>query len=249
MILIAGPCVIEGQEMLEISVEKLLDAIKNKKIDFYFKSSFRKDNRTHVSGFSGIDPFKAIQLLNNIKKKYNVQICTDIHGIGDFEKYDLQNVDVIQIPAFLAKQQSLLQRASDFCDKYGLKLHIKKPQFVGPQDMLNIANNVKTYGVKDIFLTDRGTMLGYDMVFMDPRHVGIMKKSGLPVLCDITHPNKNYPGDKLENIEILAKSYLAAGADGIFMETHPDCNNALCDAKTMLPIKDLNGFIQRIYDK
>jgi len=248
MILIAGPCVIEKKKILKKSVESLLKSIENKDIEFYFKSSFKKDNRTLTTGFSGLDPTKAIMLLNDIKNEYNIKICTDIHETKDFERYDLHNVDIIQIPAYLAKQQSLLKEAASFCNMHGLKLHIKKPQFAGPIDMLNIAKNAWSYGANDIIITDRGTMLGYDKVFMDPRHVDIMKKSGFPVLCDITHPNKNYPGDKLKNIEILAKSYLAAGADGIFMETHPDCENALCDAETMLPLENVDKLIKDIYE-
>lgn len=247
MILIAGPCVIESKEILEQTVESILETISEYDIDFYFKSSWKKDNRTYSNLYSGLYPDDAISLLVDIKSKYKVKICTDIHLPSDLHHYHLDSVDMIQIPAFLAKQQSLLKISSEYCNKNNKTLHIKKPQFVGPEEINNIVGNAQIYGAKNIITTDRGTMLGYDKVFMDPRHVSIMKKSGSKVLCDVTHPNKNFPGDLIENIKALGCSYMAAGADGIFLETHPNCESALCDAKTMLPCSELSDVMKEIY--
>lgn len=246
MILIAGPCVIESEYILESTINPILEAIDGKNIDFFFKSSWRKDNRTLINSFSGLEPKKAIEMLLKMKNKYSVKLCTDFHNSEDLEM--LQNIDIIQIPAYLAKQQSLLKKASEFCNENNKIFHIKKPQFVGPVDVSKIVINAKSYGAKNIILTDRGTMLGYNQVFMDPRHVQIMKGlTQVPVLCDVTHPNKNYPGDNTINIISLGKAYVACGADGIFLETHPDCKNALCDANTMLPTSELNNLIGEIY--
>jgi len=131
---------------------------------------------------------------------------------------------------------------------YKTKLHIKKPQFISAEDMVVISNNAWKYGAEDIILTDRGTMWGPDRVFMDPRHVDIMKRSGFPVLCDITHPNKNYSGNVVDLATTLGRSYIGVGADGIFLETHPNCSLALCDKNTMIENKDLKSVIQDIYE-
>ncbi len=248
MILIAGPCVIESKDILQKTINDLLKSISDLNVDFYFKSSWRKDNRTTTTGFSGINPQQAIDFLLDIKYEYKIKICTDVHTPEDFIKYDFSQIDLIQIPAYLAKQHSLLKEAAAFCSKHNLGMHIKKPQFVGPEDMINIANNAWKYGADKIIITDRGTQLGYNQVFMDPRHVPIMKRCSFPVLCDITHPNKNYPGDKVDNAITLGRAYIAAGADGIFLETHPDCENALCDGQVMIPSNQLKEVIQQIYE-
>lgn len=250
MILIAGPCVIESKDILRQTVESLLEAIDSRNIDFTFKSSWRKDNRTLKDSFDGLDPLQAICYMKDISKEYNVKICTDIHVASDLKLLD--GFDIIQIPAYLAKQQSLLKAAASHINYYNdkskkIKLHIKKPQFVDAQAMIDISKNAFEYGVDNIILTDRGTMYGPDKVFMDPRNVNIMQKSGFPVLCDVTHPNKNYSANIVNNVEILAKSYLAAGANGIFLETHPNCKSALCDAETMYPTENLKNFINSIF--
>lgn len=237
MILIAGPCVIESKDVLKQTVEKLLRQIDDKNIDFYFKSSFRKDNRTKFSSFSGLPEEEALSYLKEIKDEYGVKICTDFHNEDQLSYSETYDIDVIQIPAFLAKQKSLLNPASDKVKSTGKKLFIKKPQFVGPMEMHDIIMNT---GLSDVWIGDRGTQMGYNQYFMDPRHVPIMKSFGATVIADITHPNKNYPGDLTENIKTLGMSYVAAGAGGIFLETHPNCDNALCDKETMLGLDDLS---------
>lgn len=248
MILIAGPCVIENKDVLRKTIERVLESIHNMTdVEFYFKSSYRKDNRTSFDSFEGLETHEALNMLLEIKKEYNVKLCTDIHNPIDLHLIpELLDVDVIQIPAFLAKQKRLLQIASKFCERNNKILHIKKPQFIGPEDSLNIIKNIELE-MNNIFLTDRGTMLGYDKWFMDPRHVPIMKESSAKILADITHPNKNYPGDRIKNIETLGKAYLISGADGVFIETHPNCDGALCDAETMLPTNEFNRIIKELY--
>ncbi|MFW6046597.1 MAG: hypothetical protein ACOCP4_02260 [Candidatus Woesearchaeota archaeon] len=246
MILIAGPCIIESEDILKDTVEKLLEAIEDKNIDFYFKSSFKKDNRTSLDGFRGLPVREALGYLQNIKKEYNVKICTDFHTIGQIDLVKEFDVDIIQIPAFLAKQNSLLEYAKYVAQSENKKLFIKKPQFIGPDDANNIIKNIDLNEI-DVFMADRGTMLGYNQVFMDPRHIHLMQESGAKILGDITHPNKNYPGSIYKNIEALGLSYMAAGADGLFLETHTKCEQALCDSQTMLPTKYLNELIEKFY--
>jgi 2-dehydro-3-deoxyphosphooctonate aldolase (KDO 8-P synthase) len=248
MIIIAGPCVIENKDVLKETVEDLLESIPSSN-NFIFKSSFQKDNRTSIRNFMGLDKKEAIGLLKEIKEEYNVPICTDIHCVEDIDllKEIIPDIDVIQIPAYLAKQLTLLKQASVFTAENGKILHIKKPQFIPAEDMRSIIENAKYFGATNIIATDRGTMYGPNRFFMDPRHVSIMKKNNdVKVVVDTTHPNKNYPGTQLENAIVLAKSYLSAGADGIFMETHPSCNTALCDKETMVSSKSLKDFFRSI---
>jgi len=247
MKLIAGPCVVESKDELKKSIESILEAVKGKDIDFTFKSSFKKDNRTLSTGFSGLCEKEALSLLQEIKNEYNVKICTDVHNVEHLLMEELKFVDVIQIPAYLAKQQSLLKASAYHCKVYDKQLHIKKPQFVSPWEMKNIVNNVLEFGAKDIILTDRGTMLGYDKVFMDPRHIEIMKENNMPVLWDITHPNKGWSGNQTKRIKTLGVTALAAGADGLFLETHPNCKEALCDSEVMLYNNELKKMINKFY--
>lgn len=242
MILIAGPCVIESEEELTIIIESILKSIQDKDIDFYFKASFKKDNRTAYSSFNGLKEDIAINLLRKIKEKYHVKVCTDVHTVSQISKLDF--VDLIQVPAFLAKQQSLLLAIAEKLS--GRKIHVKKPQFIAPEEISFIAEILQTKIRKDqIIFSDRGTCLGYDKYFMDPRSIPIMKKYSDFVLWDITHPTKNYKfnGD----VEVLAASAMVSGASGLFLETHYDCKHALCDKDTMLPISRLPALINECY--
>lgn len=243
MKVIAGPCVIENIGTLEVIAEKLVDVTRNKDIDFYLKGSCVKDNRTDAYGYRGEGFQTGIEKLLMTQDKFKCKITTDFHTMEQLETYG-KYVDLIQIPAYLAKQTSLLKVAAET----GKPIHVKKPQFIGPEETRNIVNNLKTYGCSNgITLTDRGTMLGYDKVFMDPRHVHIMKRTNTDVLCDVTHPNKNYPYN-IVNVLPLAMSYVAAGADGIFLETHPNPESALCDSETMYPLNKVYKLIERTYE-
>jgi len=246
MILIAGPCVIEDKLSIEDIALSIIDNIDNKNIDFYLKSSCIKDNRTLIDSYSGVGFNEGLKILLYLKNKYKIKITTDFHNIEQIKKYG-KYVDIIQIPAFLAKQTSLLREAVK-CNK---PIHIKKPQFIGPAETKNIVNNVKKIGhKKDLIITDRGTMLGYNQTFMDPRHVPIIKSNDVKMLVDITHPNKNYPmnEDKVKHTETLAMSYIASGADGFFIETHNNCKDALCDSETMYPLSNLGSLIEKSYE-
>jgi len=247
MILIAGPCVIEEAETLEKSVEQLLESIKGKNIDFYFKASAVKDNRSNRNNYSGIGMEDGITLLLDIKKKYGIKVTTDFHTEQDIYRYG-SYIDLIQIPAFLAMQTGMIKASAEI----KTKVNFKKPQFMGPVEANNILNKYYDFGGQYPMITDRGTMLGYNQTFMDPRHVPILMGGTGEIIVDTTHPNKNYPGWEDDNrflyTQILAKSYIVAGAKGIFIETHPDLENAKCDGKTMYPLKNIPEFIEDVYN-
>jgi len=246
MILIAGPCVIEDKLTLEEIAINILEAIDDKNIDFYLKASCVKDNRTSVSSYTGVGFKEGLKDLLYLKNKFNIKITTDFHSAEQLRAYG-KYVDLIQIPAFLAKQTSLLKEAVSQ-DK---NIHIKKPQFIGPVETSSIIKNIEFLKhKKELIITDRGTMLGYNQTFMDPRHVPVIKKNNVKVLVDITHPNKNYPviNDRYNLSETLAMSYIASGADGFFIETHSRCQDALCDSETMYPLNLLNSLVEKSYE-
>ena len=245
MILIAGPCVIEDFDTLQNTAEQLKEAIDGKEIEFYFKSSVLKDNRSFHNYYRGPGFETGIQNLIEIRKKTNVKITTDFHSIEQIEEYG-RYVNLIQIPAFLAKQTSLLEAAVIS----GTPIHIKKPQHLGPVEANLIAHNVYKMGHDmPVIITDRGTTLGYNQTFMDPRHIPTMKQPYSKVLVDVTHPNKNYPYlDTITLTKSLVMSGIAAGANGIFMETHPQCDKALCDAGTMYPLSETKKLIEEAYN-
>lgn len=247
MILIAGPCVIEEREILEESIEQLLKSIKDKNIDFYFKASALKDNRSGKDNYSGIGMEEGVALLLDIKKKYGVKVTTDFHNEQDIYRYG-SYIDLIQIPAFLAMQTGMIKAAAEI----KTKVNFKKPQFMGPVEAKNILNKYNDFGGQYPMITDRGTMLGYNQTFMDPRHVPILMGGTGEIIVDTTHPNKNYPGweynDRFLYTQILAKSYIVAGAKGVFIETHPDIEKAKCDGKTMYPLRNISEFIEDIYN-
>lgn len=242
MILIAGPCVIEDYENLQRTAEYIQEATRNKRINVYFKASCLKDNRTTIDNYQGVGFEKGIKLLQRIKNETGLKTTTDFHSSDQLRDYSGW-VDLIQIPAYLAQQTSILKTAS----LQRRDIHIKKPQFLGPEGANKLTQKLKDLDFPGkVFLTDRGTMFGYNQVMMDPRHISLMKAD--KVLADITHPNKNFPGMRWMNVEALGMSAIAAGADGIFLETASNCSEALCDAGTMLSPSRFNTVINKIYN-
>ena len=240
MILICGPCVIESYELLDEVMYRLIEI--NKHFDFYFKASCIKDNRTKLTNFRGVGFELGIKYLTKIKNKYNVKITTDFHSEEQIEKYS-NYVDLIQIPAFLARQSSLLVAAS----KTNKKLHVKKPQLLGCDECDQISNKVDE---SNIILCDRGTSFGYKHVMFDPRHIQFMKKHySSDSIVDITHPNKHW--NDYSYAFSIGESAIISGADGVFLETHPRPEKALCDAETMIPLNEVNSYLinlKKIYD-
>ena len=240
MFLIAGPCVIEPMfiEQTASAMKSVLDDFPE--ISFYFKSSCIKDNRTRSGNYRGPGFEKGIEILQKIQKKYDWNITTDFHNEEQIKLYGPE-VDMIQIPAFLAQQTSILEMAA----KVGTLINVKKPQMMLPTEVNIISNILKDAGAQIIFITDRGTFSGGKHLYMDPRHYDIMRMfSVVNILADITHPNKFYLGNMPLNLtRILGRSAIVSGADGIFMEVHYSPNVAFCDATTQISTKSFRNLL------
>lgn len=244
--LIAGPCAIEGEEMAFEIAEKIFDITNRLKIPFIFKGSFKKANRSRIDSFTGIGDNKALEILKKVGKKLNIPTITDIHEIKDAElaaKY----VDVLQIPAFLVRQTDLLVAAA----KTGKHVSLKKGQFMSPESMSHAVKKIKDSGNNNTIITERGSMFGYQDLIVDFRGIPAMKEFA-PVVLDVTHslqqPNQSsgVTGGRPEMIETIAKAGIACGADGIFIETHFDPENAKSDGANMLDISNLEDILVKL---
>ncbi len=246
--LLAGPCVVESEENVFEIAEHLLEITDNLNIPYVFKASFKKANRSRIDSFTGIGDEKALKILQKVKEQLQIPIVTDIHSPEDAKKAADFDVDILQIPAFLSRQTDLLVAAA----KTGKFVNIKKGQFMSPDAMQFAAQKVADSGNRNIMLTDRGTMFGYGDLIVDFRSVPIMQKTGFPVVLDITHslqqPNQTsgITGGQPEMIETLGKAAIAAGADGIFMETHPNPAQAKSDGANMLKMDSAEELLTRL---
>lgn len=245
--LIAGPCVIEDKVVPIEIVERLIDITDRLMIPFLFKASYRKANRSRVDSFTGIGDWEGLELLKEIGEKYNVPIVTDIHTETEAEMA-AHYADVLQIPAFLCRQTSLLEAAA----RTGKVVNIKKGQFLSPEAMKHAVDKVRYYGGTDIMLTERGTTFGYQDLVVDYRSIPTMKTNEVPVVMDITHslqkPNQvaGVTGGNPEMIETIARAAVAVGVDGIFMETHPYPLYAKSDGANMLHLELAEPLLKRL---
>ena len=245
--LMAGPCVIENEQMPFEICEKLKEICERLDIDLIFKASYRKANRSKVDSFSGIGDKKALKILGEIRKKYALPVVTDIHSAEEAE-LAAEYVDILQIPAFLCRQTDLLLAAA----KTNKIINIKKGQFLSAQSMKHVADKVLSVGNEKIILTDRGTMFGYQDLIVDFRSIPIMQSFNYPVVMDITHslqqPNQTegVSGGMPQMISTIAKAAIAVGANGIFMETHPNPSQALSDGKNMLALDKVESLLERL---
>ncbi|MFZ1716847.1 MAG: 3-deoxy-8-phosphooctulonate synthase [Saprospiraceae bacterium] len=246
-LLIAGPCVIESKELLIEVVETILPIVNQYQIPFIFKSSYRKANRSSKDSFTGLGDEVALEYLQFIKEQYNLPVLTDIHT--EEEAYMAANyVDVLQIPAFLCRQTSLLEAAADT----GKAINIKKGQFMGPEAMKFAVDKVTSRGNNDVWLTERGTTFGYQDLVVDMRSIPIMQSLQVPVILDVTHslqkPNQvsGVTGGHPQMIQTIASAGIAAGADGLFIETHPNPSVAKSDGANMLALPMLEQLLQRL---
>ena len=242
----AGPCAIEGEEMAFKIAEKILDITSRLEIPFIFKGSFKKANRSRIDSFTGIGDEKALSILKKIGTELDIPTVTDIHENKDAE-LAANFVDVLQIPAFLVRQTDLLVAAA----KTGKHINLKKGQFMSPESMAHAVRKVQDSGNKNIFLTERGSMFGYQDLVVDFRGIPEMKQFA-PVILDVTHslqqPNQSsgVTGGRPEMIETIAKAGVASGADGIFIETHLDPKNAKSDGANMLDINNLEDILSKL---
>lgn len=240
---IAGPCVVESEELLVAVAGELVRLQEKLPIDFIFKASYRKANRTSSKSFTGIGDDKALALLSKIKSEFDLPILTDVHSPEECNTAS-DVCDVIQIPAFLSRQTELLQAAA----KSGRVVNIKKAQFMSPYDMQFAKQKVLDAGNPNIVLTERGSSFGYGDLIVDMRSLEIMKDFGSPVIYDATHsvqkPSQNgISGGERRFIAPLARAAVAVGVDGLFIETHPDPLNAKSDAASQLPLNELGSVL------
>ena len=237
--ILAGPCAIENQEILDQTAQGLKEITQKLDINFVFKSSFDKANRSSLNSYRGPGMKKGLEMLSAIKEKYNLPIVTDIHT-PDQASEVAKVADIIQIPAFLCRQTDLLVEAG----KTGKIINIKKGQFLAPEQMKSLIKKVEDSGNSNILVTDRGTSFGYNNLVVDFRGIPIMNEFGYPVVFDATHSvqlpgaNGTSSGGDRRFVPTLAKSAMAAGADVLFFEIHPEPDKALCDGANMVALKD-----------
>ena len=245
--LIAGPCVVENENICMEVARRVISVTDRLEIPYIFKSSYRKANRSKMGSFQGIGDLAALEILMKVRNHLIVPVLTDIHTpeeAGIAAEY----VDVLQIPAFLSRQTELLVAAA----RTGKYINIKKGQFMSPGSMKFAAEKVLESGNNKVMLTERGTMFGYQDLIVDFRGIVEMKKTGLPVVVDITHslqqPNQEtgVSGGQPEMIETIARAAIAVGADGIFLETHPEPSKALSDGANMLQLDHIEELLVKL---
>ena len=246
--LLAGPCVIEGEDMAMRIAEHVMSLTADRNIPYVFKGSYRKANRSRLDSFTGIGDENALRVLRRVRETFNIPVVTDIHSAQEAEMA-AEYVDILQIPAFLCRQTDLLVAAA----KTGRIVNIKKGQFLSPDAMKYAAEKVVSEGgAGNVMLTARGTTFGYQDLVVDFRGIPQMKKFGYPVVMDITHslqqPNQaaGVTGGMPEMIETMAKAAIAVGADGLFIETHENPAVAKSDGANMLRLDLLEGLLDKL---
>lgn len=245
--LLAGPCVIEGEQMAMDIAGQIKDVTDKLGIPYVFKGSYRKANRSRLDSFTGIGDLKALEILDKVRKTHDIPAVTDIHQ-PDEAAFAAPYVDILQIPAFLCRQTDLLIAAAHT----GKMVNIKKGQFLAPGAMKHAIAKVRDAGNNNIAVTERGTTFGYQDLIVDFRGVPEMQKFDCPVIVDVTHslqqPNQTagVTGGRPDMIETIARAAIAVGADGLFIETHPDPSVAKSDGANMLRLDLLPGLLERL---
>ncbi len=248
LVLIAGPCVLESYEHAKMMTESLLEITSKLKIDFVYKTSFDKANRTSINSERGLGIDQSIEIFNKLRSNYGIHILTDIHSVDDCEKIK-NHVDILQIPAFLCRQTDLLIAAA----KTHKVINIKKGQFLAPMDMVNVAKKVSDSGNNKILLTERGVSFGYNTLISDMKSLQVMKEEiGFPVVFDATHSVQS-PGGKGDRsggdrkfVPTLAKAAVAVGVSSVFMETHDNPDIAPSDGPNMVKLEELEKLVAKL---
>jgi 2-dehydro-3-deoxyphosphooctonate aldolase (KDO 8-P synthase) len=246
LVLMAGPCVIENEEVLFSTAGRLKEICDRLAIPLIFKSSYDKANRTSIASFRGPGAEKGLRVLGDIRNKLSIPVISDVHSPEEVGPAS-EVLDLLQIPAFLCRQTDLVVSAS----RTGKPVNIKKGQFLSPADVRNIIEKFVSTGNQNLLITERGTSFGYNNLVVDFRGFPIMRSFGYPVIFDVTHSLQlpggegNRSGGQREFAAPLARAAVAAGVDGLFIETHPDPNRALSDGPNMIPLAEVEGFLNQ----
>lgn len=242
--LMAGPCVVENEKIAmesAIALKKITDDLG---INYIYKSSFEKANRSSPNGFAGLGFEKSLKILRKVKEEVGVPILTDVHEYTNFDEV-LDVADVLQTPAFLCRQTTFIKKVANL----GKPVNMKKGQFLAPWDMKNVVDKAKSTGNENIMVCERGVSFGYGNLIVDMRSLEIMKNTGCPVIFDSTHSVQQpstlsgSTGGQREFIPVLARAAVAAGVAGLFMETHPEPDKALCDGPNMIPLSEIKELL------
>ena len=247
--LIAGPCQLENEKHAISVAEKLKEITKKLNIGLIYKTSFDKANRTSIKGKRGAGLESSLPVFDKIRKNLDIPVLTDVHTADQCEIVS-KHVDILQIPAFLCRQTDLLIAAA----KTGKIINIKKGQFLAPWDMVNVTKKIEQSGNDNILVTERGASFGYNTLVSDMRSIPIMKKNGYPVVFDATHSVQqpggmgDKSGGQREFVEYLARAAVAVGVAAIFMETHPDPDNAPSDGPNMVPLSEMPNLLKQLIE-
>lgn len=249
MFLIAGPCVIESEQLVMDVAGKMKEITSQLGIDYIFKSSFDKANRSSTSSYRGPGIEKGLSILANVKKEFGLRVLTDVHEDTPIDEV-ASVVDVLQTPAFLVRQTNFIQKVA----AAGKPVNIKKGQFQAPWDMEQVVKKCHEVGNKDIWLCDRGTSFGYNTLISDMRGLSVMRQTGCKVVFDATHSVQQpgglgaTSGGQREMVPVLARAAVAVGIDGLFMETHPNPEVALSDGPNMLPLSVMKEMLETLVE-
>ncbi|MBL8012538.1 MAG: 3-deoxy-8-phosphooctulonate synthase [Candidatus Omnitrophica bacterium] len=246
-VLIAGPCVIESKQGALAIGKKLKSITDRLNVPFIFKASYDKANRTSIDSFRGPGLIDGLKILSEIKSQLQVPVLSDVHSIEEVDRA-AEVLDVIQIPAFLCRQTDLVVKAA----RTGKIVNVKKGQFLAPWDMKSVVKKIEHAGGGRILLTERGVSFGYNNLVTDFRSLDVMRGFGYPVIFDATHSVQqpgglgHASGGNSEYIPLLSRCAVAAGCDGLFMETHPDPSKALSDGPNMVPLNQVDAFLKKL---
>lgn len=245
LLLIAGPCVIESEELVFQVAEQVSKMARRLGISYVFKASFDKANRTSIHSYRGPGLEAGLAILEKVAKRFDLAVTTDLHESGQAPAVG-EVCDVLQIPAFLARQTDLLVAAA----RTGRAVNVKKGQFMAPRDMAHVVHKLDEAGAANILLTERGTTFGYGMLVTDFRSLPIMRSLGVPICFDATHSVQmpsaagGKSGGQREMIPYLARAAMAVGCDALFLETHPDPDKALSDGPNMVPLSQIEALLE-----
>ena len=246
LVIIAGPCVIENEEITFTTAQKLKEVCDRLGISLIFKSSFDKANRTSGSSFRGPGIDQGLKILSEVKKRFSIPVISDIHAVDEVRPAS-EVLDALQIPAFLCRQTDLIISSS----RTGKPVNVKKGQFLAPWDVKHIIEKFTSTGNQNLLLTERGTSFGYNNLIVDFRGFSVIRSFGYPMLFDVTHSLQlpggegRSSGGQREYAPSLARAAVATGVDGLFIEVHPDPMKALSDASTMIPLNEIEGLLQQ----